>query len=278
MVFDLYHLLTVAVRLRRQNMGRKAVSVFRAYARLIMKRRWATWTKQTYTSETFLGYELLFFDYSSFVYLVEEIFINGLYRFDAKTDAPVILDCGSNIGMSILYFKWWYPRARIVAFEPDPTTFALLQRNISANGITDVEIHNLALSDCSGEVLFHRQMAGDLSASVFEGRVKEEVEACLVPSQPLSTFISGPIDLMKMDIEGAEVYCIPELARSGCLTQISRMVIECHHNIPIRSDILTTVLSVLEKYHFSYQLSSSVKSQTQFDLSQDVMLYANQPA
>ena len=53
--------------------------------------------------------------------LYEDIFINRVYEFEASRPDPRIIDCGSNIGMSVLYFKHVYPEARIVGFEPDPT-------------------------------------------------------------------------------------------------------------------------------------------------------------
>src|SRR5262245_6977657 len=57
---------------------------------------------------------------ASFVYMFEEIFAKASYSFHSDTDRPLIFDCGSNIGMSVLFFKKLYPTARITAFEPDP--------------------------------------------------------------------------------------------------------------------------------------------------------------
>jgi len=42
---------------------------------------------------------------------------------------PLIVDAGANIGMSAVYFALTYPTARIVALEPEPGNFALLERN-----------------------------------------------------------------------------------------------------------------------------------------------------
>ena len=56
-----------------------------------------------------------------------EIFRKGAYLFHTDKKQPLILDCGSNIGMSILFFKMLYPGARIIGFEPDPDTFEILR-------------------------------------------------------------------------------------------------------------------------------------------------------
>ena len=42
---------------------------------------------------------------------------------------PVIVDCGANIGLSVLWFAARFPQARIVAVEPDEANHALLERN-----------------------------------------------------------------------------------------------------------------------------------------------------
>jgi len=61
--------------------------------------------------------------------------------------APLIFDCGANIGLATLYFKNLYLGARIVAFEADPETAAVLRENVSANHLQDVSVHNLMLTD-----------------------------------------------------------------------------------------------------------------------------------
>jgi FkbM family methyltransferase len=42
---------------------------------------------------------------------------------------PLIVDCGANIGASVLWLATRYPKAHIVAIEPAPQNFALLQKN-----------------------------------------------------------------------------------------------------------------------------------------------------
>jgi FkbM family methyltransferase len=56
-----------------------------------------------------------------------------------KGGTPLLLDCGANIGLSALYFHDQFPQARIVAVEPDPDNFAMLQQNVSAAGVIAVQ-------------------------------------------------------------------------------------------------------------------------------------------
>src|SRR5688572_20822569 len=59
-------------------------------------------------------------DSASFVHSYSEIFKREIYRFTTVNNAPKIIDCGANIGLSVIYFKRLYPAAKIVAFEADP--------------------------------------------------------------------------------------------------------------------------------------------------------------
>ena len=54
-----------------------------------------------------------------------ELFCKEMYQFNSLSDEPVILDCGSNIGLSVLYFKTIYPKAKVWAFEPDAANFEI---------------------------------------------------------------------------------------------------------------------------------------------------------
>ena len=71
-------------------------------------------------------------------FLMWEIFVNLDYLFQSKTASPRILDGGSNIGMSILFFKLLWPEAEVIESEPSPNVFSLLQQNLKHNGFEDV--------------------------------------------------------------------------------------------------------------------------------------------
>jgi FkbM family methyltransferase len=90
------------------------------------------------------------------------IFFEETYFFRAASPEPVILDCGSNIGMSVLYFKMLYPAARIIA----PAAFAKLRDNVARNSLTGVTLHNCALSDEEGEPESYRDDERSLRMSL----------------------------------------------------------------------------------------------------------------
>ncbi len=67
------------------------------------------------------------------------------YYVPAKLEPEVIVDIGSSIGPSILYFHERFPRAKIFGFEPHPETFGVLQRNVA--GLPGVSVFNYGLGD-----------------------------------------------------------------------------------------------------------------------------------
>ena len=99
---------------------------------------------------TLLDYRMHYLDAKSLFQLYREIFVNRYYDVPFETNSPSIIDCGSNIGMSIFFFKSMYPRAKIRGFEPHPAIFQTLSENIKRNDLRYVDIHQQALSDRCG--------------------------------------------------------------------------------------------------------------------------------
>ena len=201
------------------------------------------------------GYGVNYFHGEQLRYLFDEIFLEGCYLFRSDKDNPLILDCGSNIGMSILFFKKLYPNARIVGFEPDPATFEKLKANVRQNSLQDITLHQCALSSGTGTIDFYhnQERSGDLMMSLHKERLKRGAKIA-VPTRALSSFIDEQIDLLKMDIEGAEEAVLPELASSGKLRMVRQIHLEYHHHINGNEDKLSSVLKLLEDAGFGYQL------------------------
>jgi FkbM family methyltransferase len=159
------------------------------------------------------------------------IFEREQYRFDYRGDAPRILDCGAHIGLSVLYFKRRFPRARITAFEPNPDTFALLVRNVHGNGFTDVELVNAAVAEQAGVIGFH--IARDpCSWHWGDAAVKnlwfseDSWQTIHVPAVSLAAYLVEPIDYLKLDIEGLETRVLTACA--SVLPFVQRMIVEFH--------------------------------------------------
>jgi FkbM family methyltransferase len=224
---------------------------------------------------TRMGFQVSHFDRDTLNFLYREVFARQFYFFRSESEAPVILDCGANIGMASLYFKWLYPKSRVQAFEADPNTYNLLQRNIESNHL-DVLTHNCALWDEEAEIDFFvdRTNPGGLLMSTDASRACGE--PIKVPARQLSNFIQGPVDFLKLDVEGAEHRVLYDLVRSGKLASIRQMVIEYHHRIGQQKSRLAEFLRELELAGFDYQIQAALYPLTSRNVFQDVLIAAYQ--
>jgi FkbM family methyltransferase len=232
------------------------------------------WLNRIYPSGKMLGFDIAYFDRPSLVNLYREIFVRQHYFFHADTDSPLIFDCGANLGMATLYFKWLYPKARIEAFEPDPTTFAVLKRNVTQNRLAGVAAHNCALWSENGEIEFFVDQATPGSALMSTNSSRLEGKAIQVPSRRLSDFIRGPIDFLKLDVEGAEHRVLCDLLASGKAQSVRQMVIEYHHHIGNQRSCLADFLGQLERAGFEYQIQASLFPVTSKAIFQDILIGA----
>jgi FkbM family methyltransferase len=149
-----------------------------------------------------------------------ELFREHIYEVKSLPAAPRIIDCGGNIGMSVIWFKQRYPQARITVFEADPTLADILADNVHHLGLTSVEVVKAAVSGTSSRVGFARQraMTGHLSA---EGELYTD---CV----RLSERLDEPVDLLKVDIEGSEFSLLSDLCASGKIKLVKHLICEIH--------------------------------------------------
>ena len=79
-----------------------------------------------------------------------------------------------------------------------------------------------------------------------------------VECRRLSGFVTNDeIDLLKIDVEGAEQEVLSDLATSGKLQLVKQMHIEYHHHIDLKVDALSRTLRLLEDEGFGYQLGAN---------------------
>ena len=126
----------------------------------------------------------------------------------------VCLDIGANMGWyTTLLHELAGPSGEVHAFEPVPAIFAALDRNVALlDQRTNVHLRNLALGDSPGAVpihLFAGLPNGHASMSDMGRDDAETVEVALIT---LDSYLDAedvaPVDVVKMDIEGAELGCL----------------------------------------------------------------------
>jgi FkbM family methyltransferase len=166
-------------------------------------------------------------------YIFNEIFVEECYtgsNFYRPQTSHTVLDLGANIGFFAIYLQWRARGIRVHCFEPAEQTRSRLERNIRINGLDKyVVVYPLAVLDRPG-VAYLKQARKTGVRSLFENRhsrgAGEEVQ-CISLHQALDHCGVGRVDLLKVDVEGAEI----EVFEGACghiWDRIERVALEFH--------------------------------------------------
>ncbi|MBI3877337.1 MAG: FkbM family methyltransferase [Verrucomicrobia bacterium] len=210
-------------------------------------------------------------------FLFEEVFVKQDYLVPLDRPDPVIVDCGANLGFATLYFKLSWPGARIMCFEPNPSCFQHLERHVTENGLKDVTLVQAACGKSAGEISFFVNPGFSPLSSIHGSRSAgaQEIKVKLVK---LSDYITGDVDLFKLDVEGAEWDIMDDLIATGKIARIQRMAIEYHHRIGGAKPELSRFLKMIEDAGFTYDIEAFVSQRKKFTGAfQDMMILASRP-
>lgn len=157
----------------------------------------------------------------------------------------VILDAGANIGVTSLYFKNFFPHAKIIALEPDPANFNWLKKNIDLNNYDNIACVQSALwtKEASLKIVDTFRDGEHWSLSVEETLAREGdiVQGTSLPSL-LNKFGVREVDIFKIDIEGTERYLFNNTQFVNTIADhVKSMVIEIHDEYNIRPVIYSAM-------------------------------------
>lgn len=181
----------------------------------------------------------------------EEIFLRGSLDFHTDAPAPRILDCGANVGIASLYFKRRYPKARVTAFEADPSLAQICRRNLDANGAADVDVQAAAAWTTTGQIEFVAEGSDSGAIASLEPSVQGRRVA--VPAVRFRDWLQETIDFVKLDIEGAELAVLEDC--HDRLDVVRNLSIEVHEFDPARR-ITGTLFELLTDAGFVFDLKS----------------------
>jgi FkbM family methyltransferase len=144
-----------------------------------------------------------------------EVFARGQYRLPDDWKPRTILDVGGNAGMAALYFAARYPEAVVHTFEPVPENAAMIRKQVAANGLTNVQVHEFGLSDRDATVEMGASAPGEFwdFQEAREGggpRITAEMKGA---AEAFASLGLTNVDLLKFDIEGGEKQFLPAIER-----------------------------------------------------------------
>ena len=158
-------------------------------------------------------------------FLIKEIFVEEVYALNKNKEVFKILDLGSNIGLSVAYFKMRFPDAAIEAYEPDKNSFKLLQKNIRENGWENVSADEMAVSDENG---FLFALSIEEKASVNSNFPTSGNEESKVAAKDISEILQQNFDVIKMDVEGGEWRIFKKIIDHQLIVKANNWFVEFH--------------------------------------------------
>lgn len=158
------------------------------------------------------SFRWLFLDYIMFS--VREELTTELFEKVVK-EGDIVVDLGANIGYyTLLAARLVGKKGKVYAFEPEPINYSLLIKNIELNGYDNIVPVQKAVSNTAGTVrlfLAYKSTEGHAiyqpNNAIYQPNNKKR-EFVEVESVTLDEFFKDkkcPINVIKMDIEGAEI-------------------------------------------------------------------------
>lgn len=165
-----------------------------------------------------------------------------------RVEVKNIIDAGANIGLTSLVFSEAFPTARIISIEPDDGNFNSLEKNTTRANVSPLK---KAIWHSITELQLDRSFRDGEAWSV---QVKEPElnnrPASLTPTTTFREIIQNNnwehIDLLKVDIEGAERFIFDQQYDISFLDKTKCIALEIHDEYGIRN----TIHDLLVKKHF----------------------------
>ncbi|MDC1037987.1 FkbM family methyltransferase [Candidatus Marinimicrobia bacterium] len=205
-----------------------------------------------------VGFNISVNDGLSASHIFSEIFINECYPIKKSNKKRLIIDVGANVGFFTFYALMKSPNVDIISIEADPKNYNVLKKNISTNNLDDqVQLLNNAVCSKKGEIIFHSSLENSGWSSLYKTRgavESESINICAITvSEILSTFKVNTVDILKIDIEGAEY---DALLNDSFLEfyEVKKLFIEVDLNPRDNRFSLEELIQYLEKYYFDIKI------------------------
>lgn len=177
---------------------------------------------------------------------LEEVYRRRVYEFAPSKTGGMILDCGANIGLASIFLGTLAPAAQLVAVEADPAIHEVLERNLRSFGLERASAVHAAVAARAGKVSFRQE--GSHSGRIPLGGEPGDLS---VPAVRLRDLVDGEVDLLKLDVEGAELSILEE--SEDVLESVQRVFVEYHSHVA-EPQTLDRLLALLTRKGFRYHI------------------------
>jgi FkbM family methyltransferase len=168
-----------------------------------------------------------------------------------------VADVGANVGAFTVAMARLAPAARVLAFEPAPSTSAILRANVERNRLKNVEIFQAAVGDVAGRVDFTDDMTSSARNRFADMNGRPDAAAVVtVDAVPLDRFCAergiGRLDFVKSDTEGAETRVVRGAAEMLRGRRIAALLMEiCPAALAEMGSNAREYLDAVEKFGYA---------------------------
>jgi FkbM family methyltransferase len=153
-----------------------------------------------------------------------------IFRQIVKPDM-VVVDVGANVGyFSLLSAELVGQGGTVYAFEPEPKNHELLKKNIELNSYSNIQSIEMAVSDQCGSTQLFLSALDSGSHSIYDAGARAVRGNHLVTTTTLDAFLAGEawpnVDLVKIDVEGAELKVLAGMERLTERSHAFNLIIE----------------------------------------------------
>jgi FkbM family methyltransferase len=169
-----------------------------------------------------------------------------------------VLDVGANIGQYTLIGAHRVGReGHVHAFEPTPRIAADLRANVALNLLENVTVNEVAIADAQGETLLFCTDPGSPGTNTIMNPVEHACGSVKVPTVTLDQYLVergiSSVDVMKLDIEGAELLALRGARDLLCADRAPVIVLEVNpRTLSLSGGGADQLLGLLDEYGYSY--------------------------
>lgn len=203
--------------------------------------------------------------------IIDIIFNKHIYKLKYPKRDPTIVDIGANVGLTTLYFKKIFPRAKVYAYEPYLPAFTALEENIAINDYADgVLLFNSAVTKRSfSKKTLYVSDESSLMSSFYKDRIPKaesmKIKKVAVRTVSLRSVLKKVenIDILKINIEGGEYQLVSEILKYS--DQIHSFIIG-FHRLPNKHPF-TMLDKLSKKYAIGIKSLASNTESSEFTFS-----------
>jgi len=238
------------------------------YPDIILKKNWTA--KKKHFLSDYLPYPItvkdpqgvLFIARPKYEDLARFLFAETIAKWEPRNlikleESEVMIDVGANTGYFAVILAKKYKNAKIIAIEANPATCTILEKNCKLNELSNVKIHNLAVSEKEGKLSLYQTGIHSGANSIYATDT-ENSEKVTVESTTLDKLLAGKfssIGWIKIDVEGAELSVLR--GSSETLKIAKKIFVEVHeHILKQNNENPEEIIEILKNNGFKIRLFS----------------------